>query len=316
MRIEKGEETFEKISYTPDKCFIDNNDIHNTPIPEYLDRQYYIDMAKDRIKQFLVPEPVVEDKVPDILFDCMQKSGTFYEFMKNVKSNSVQNVTDNMLKPYLEANCCDCYGKSKRLLTFVDYFKLFYQREKFNVSWLEKNVIDETLKQKIISLSKLSKTGKTYVSFEYENFLKWLFNEIPNEHIELNRILEAQVSKFQECRYVDKSLPKDLYFVLNVRNVIAPNIIVYCVATGEYKYIKVDKRIFNILPMFDGDLIQVKSWSTKFGEKIVGKNEKGINIIEEDREKVYDVIMSYDVHYRNPKYKNVMGDDSYYNVDY
>ena len=213
MRIEKGEETFEKISYTPDKCFIDNNDIHNTPIPEYLDRQYYIDMAKDRIKQFLVPEPVVEDKVPDILFDCMQKSGTFYEFMKNVKSNSVQNVTDNMLKPYLEANCCDCYGKSKRLLTFVDYFKLFYQREKFNVSWLEKNVIDETLKQKIISLSKLSKTGKTYVSFEYENFLKWLFNEIPNEHIELNRILEAQVSKFQECRYVDKSLPKDLYFV-------------------------------------------------------------------------------------------------------
>ena len=68
--------------------------------------------------------------------------------------------------------------------------------------------------------------------------------------------------------------------------------------------------------MFDGDLIQVKSWSTKFGEKIVGKNEKGINIIEEDREKVYDVIMSYDVHYRNPKYKNVMGDDSYYNVDY
>ena len=316
MRIEKGEETFEKISYTPDKCFINNDDIHDVPIPEYLDRQYYIDMAKDRIKQFLVPEPVVEDKVPDILFDCMQKSETFYEFMKNVKNNPIQNITDNMLKPYIEANCCEQYGKSKRLLAFVDYFKLFYQKEKFNVSWLEKNVTNQTLKDKIISLAELSKTGKTYTSFDYETFLNWVFNILPNEHIELNRILEAQISKFQECRYVNQSLSKDLYFVLNVRNVIAPNIIIYSVATGEYKYVKVDKRIFNILPLYGGDLIQVKSWGKKFGEKIVGKDDNGINIIEEDKEKVYDVIMSYDINYRNTKYKNIASEESYFSSDY
>jgi len=316
MRMEKGEETFEKISYTPDRCFINNDDIHDSPIPEYLDRQYYIDMAKDRIKQFLVPEPVVEDKVPDILFDCMQKSGTFYEFMKNVKNNPIQNITDNMLKPYIEANCCEQYGKSKRLLAFVDYFKLFYQKEKFNISWLEKNVTNQTLKDKIISLSELSKTGKTYTSFNYEVFLKWLFDRIPNEHIDIHRILEAQILKFQECRYVNQSLSKDLYFVLNVRNVIAPNIIIYSIATGEYKYVKVDKRIFNILPLYGGDLIQVKSWGKKFGEKIVGKDDKGINIIEENKEKVYDVIMSYDINYRNTKYKNIASEESYFSSDY
>lgn len=41
-----------KFADTPDKCFIENGDIHNVPIPARLDRQYYIDLAKKRLKDF------------------------------------------------------------------------------------------------------------------------------------------------------------------------------------------------------------------------------------------------------------------------
>lgn len=41
-----------KFGNTPDKCFIENGDIHNMPIPAKLDRQYYIDLAKKRLKDF------------------------------------------------------------------------------------------------------------------------------------------------------------------------------------------------------------------------------------------------------------------------
>lgn len=41
-----------KFGNTPDQCFIENGDIHGLPIPKKLDRQWYIDLAKKRLKDF------------------------------------------------------------------------------------------------------------------------------------------------------------------------------------------------------------------------------------------------------------------------
>ena len=41
-----------KFGNTPDKCFIENGDVHDVPIPSKLDRQWYIDLAKKRLKDF------------------------------------------------------------------------------------------------------------------------------------------------------------------------------------------------------------------------------------------------------------------------
>ena len=41
-----------KFGNTPDKCFICNDDIRNMPIPSKLDRQYYIDLATKRLRDF------------------------------------------------------------------------------------------------------------------------------------------------------------------------------------------------------------------------------------------------------------------------
>lgn len=46
-------EVAEKIGNTPDRCFIDNDDVKNKFIPEYLDKQYYIDLAQERLNAFL-----------------------------------------------------------------------------------------------------------------------------------------------------------------------------------------------------------------------------------------------------------------------
>lgn len=41
-----------KFGNTPDRCFIYNDDVHDVPIPEILDRQWYVDLAKKRLKDF------------------------------------------------------------------------------------------------------------------------------------------------------------------------------------------------------------------------------------------------------------------------
>lgn len=42
----------EKFANTPEQCFIDNGDINGKSVPTYLDRKWYIDLAKKRLKDF------------------------------------------------------------------------------------------------------------------------------------------------------------------------------------------------------------------------------------------------------------------------
>lgn len=52
-KMVKGrEKNPEKFANTPDHCFIVNDDVSTMPIPDELDRQYYIDVAWKRLKDF------------------------------------------------------------------------------------------------------------------------------------------------------------------------------------------------------------------------------------------------------------------------
>lgn len=51
----KSDGKLEKISYTPDRVFIDNSHVINKEIPQKLDKSWYIKLAKDRLESF-IPE--------------------------------------------------------------------------------------------------------------------------------------------------------------------------------------------------------------------------------------------------------------------
>ena len=51
----KTDGKLEKISYTPDRSFIDNGNIIGKKVPDYLDRNWYINLAKERLDSF-IPE--------------------------------------------------------------------------------------------------------------------------------------------------------------------------------------------------------------------------------------------------------------------
>lgn len=44
--------TIEKFGNTPEHCFTDNGDVNNKNVPSYLDKNWYINLAKDRLKQY------------------------------------------------------------------------------------------------------------------------------------------------------------------------------------------------------------------------------------------------------------------------
>lgn len=49
----KQKDNLEKTSGTPINCFIDNGNVENKMIPSKLDKQWYIDLAKNRINEFI-----------------------------------------------------------------------------------------------------------------------------------------------------------------------------------------------------------------------------------------------------------------------
>ena len=71
------------------------------------------------------------------------------------------------------------------------------------------------------------------------------------------KLWKCKLKKFNEVRYKDIKLNDNRWFVLNVRNEIAPNLILYNMKTGDVQYRKVNKKVFNILPLQDGDIIDV-----------------------------------------------------------
>lgn len=296
LKIEKGVKSYEQFANTPTHLFIDNEDVHDKSIPEYLDKEYYINEAKKRIDMFLTKDEEKIDDTPYILFDCMKRSSTFYEFLKKCTENK---ITKKVLEQYLIADCCNIYGKTKKLLTFRDYFIILNGKDKMTLNTLNKKIKDDNAKNIIISNSEISKSGKSYNNINYEKSLLEIFNIIPNENINPYEIMTMQINKFDSIRYVDPILKKDMWFVLNTRNVIAPNLIIYNIRNGEIQYRKVDKKIFKILPLQDGDIIEIKNSKKEFAKKIVWKDEEGKNIIAADIDKELDIITQYEIVYRN-----------------
>lgn len=51
-KMKEGKDTAEKFANTPDHCFIWNDDVNGVQIPDELDKPWYVDLAKKRLKQF------------------------------------------------------------------------------------------------------------------------------------------------------------------------------------------------------------------------------------------------------------------------
>ncbi len=113
----------------------------------------------------------------------------------------------------------------------------------------------------------MSKSGKSYNELNSHQALLSIFDYLENTHIEPYKIMEMQVNKFNAVRFKDESLEDNRWFVLNTRNVISPNIIIYNMKSGEIQYRKVRKDIFKILPLQDGDIIDILNSEKEFGKK-------------------------------------------------
>ena len=304
IKKEDEYEVAEKISYTANNIFIDNSDIHNKKCPYYLDKNYYIELAKERLKQILIPEEEKIDNTPIFLYNCMQDNNNYVDFLKAV--NEQIKPSNKSFQKYIIADCCNTYGKTKKLLDFIPYFSYLYGKKNININTLQKKFSSEIMAI-ILKNSQINITGKTLII--NDNCLQKIFDSIPNEELNINDILLTQADLFEELRYINPKLEDDLFVVQNYSVNIKPTVIIYQLSTGRIEYCFVNEKIFKILPLHDGDIIKVNNFKYHNALKIQGKDNNGINILIEDEKQQNLYIEKYSIVER--LFKSKLEDEKY-----
>ena len=126
------ETKIEKIANTPEKCFIYNEDLTSVSVPNELDKNYYIDLAKSRLNDFYSSEKkaakkpkseikgINEDVYNDLLNLDQEEFDCFVDFLIFIKDNKLANK--KQMEILTQLDLFSKFGNAKKLWKIVCEF--------------------------------------------------------------------------------------------------------------------------------------------------------------------------------------------------
>lgn len=252
----KSEDRIEKIANTPEKCFIYNDSVVGIKVPEYLDKQYYIDITKKRLNDFIDANKTNKkstiksdiaftncDIKEEILNAYKNKYNTFVDFLVELTENTSANT--RQIEIFIKLNYFKNYGRNKKLYNIFEEFKRNYKK-----TYVEKTKIER--------LKKL---------YEYEKSVEDMAFSI------------SEQMKF-DVDYLGKlttiyNLPKGTSFIIDLDLKNSPRANVYGLSTGTIAEVKVLKKYYKKNPFVKGDIVQFTKLKKKPKVKFVGNDIDG-----------------------------------------
>ncbi len=128
----KTEDRIEKISNTPEHCFIYNDSVIGVKCPNYIDKQYYVDIANKRIHDFI--DTTNEKTTSKFKSDIKFVSYDVKEYVENLDFSQYSYFTDlvvdllknktlnkKQLSILLKLNFFAHFGNQRELLRIFDF---------------------------------------------------------------------------------------------------------------------------------------------------------------------------------------------------
>lgn len=293
----KNEKKVEKIGNTPDKCFIWNEDVRGVKCPDYLDKDYYITMAKENLADFLGTndkKKSAKKSNEEQLMEVLNKGHkTFYDVLVDIKLNT--KVINTNLTKYIKIDVFKEYGKVTKLLRYMEVFKLFYNKKNMKKVNIDKVISSDSIHNVLIKYSDYNEDKGTYSKLDSEMILKDIFEIIPNDDISINEKVKQEFDLYDDLTIKDTSVDPNVLFVMNINDTKNPSIIAYNIHYGTTNILKVSKDLFKILEIRERDFIYAQQIERRPGVKVVGKDENGINILDENNDIHEWWITKYDI---------------------
>lgn len=279
----KSEIKVEKMASTPDKCFINNENIVGVKCPDNLDKDYYIELAKDRLKDFLGENDVVREikkSNTDQLLEYLNKNHcSLYDLLVDIKVNT--KLTPLILNKYVIIDAFKNYGKVYKVSKYMELFKSLYGKKNLTDKSAAKITNDIEIIEILKRNSSYDEVKGKYTDLNSEQALKNIWEYLPNTDIHISYKIRQEFDMFDECTIHDNSVDESILYIMNVNQTKNPSVIGYSVKHGLTNIFKIPKEVFKILEIRPGDFIKCDKFEIKPKVKVIGKDEEGINIIGE-----------------------------------
>ena len=298
----KNEFKVEKLAGTPERCFIDNDDIINKSVPEKLDKQWYIDLAKKTLNDFLSSEnkEIKKSKEEELLNVLNKNYDNFYDVLEDIKINT--KVTNAILPNYILIDAFKKYGKVKKLNNCLIVFKTLYNKKNITETALKKaNLLQDDIINILKKYSSYDEKKHKYEKLNSRDAIIEIFDILPNEDESIDKKILQEFKLYDDCSLKDETIDSNILFIMGTNDTHNPSIIAYNLKYGTCNILKVPKDIFNILPIREKDFIYSKKIERRNKIKVIGKDDKGINQIGYKENEYEWWLTQYDVIKRNIK---------------
>lgn len=275
----KNEKKVEKIANTPDKCFVFNDDVKYEKCPDYLDKSYYIELAKEQLNNFLgVNDKDIKIKKTNeeqILQILNKNYIDFYDVLVDIKLNT--NITNANLLKYININAFNIFGKCEKLSNYLKLFKIIYGKKSVTPKMI-KDIDNDGILDVLKSNCDYDSTKNTYKNLNSEKALRDIFKHLPNDDIHISKKIKQEYDLYDDLTIKDSSLDENLIFIMNINNTKNPSVIAYNLKFGVVNILKINKEIFNILELRVGDFVHIKSMERKPKVRVIDK-VNGVNVL-------------------------------------
>lgn len=292
----KSERKVEKIANTPDKCFIFNDEVRGVKCPKELNKEYYINLAKEQLADFLgvnVKEVKNKKSNEEQLLEILNKKHCcFYDILEDIKLNT--NITNTILARFAKIDVFKGYSKCGKILKYLEIFKILYGKKNLTSKTI-KNITDDNILKILQQNSEYNNEKQSYKNFNSKQALLDIYKYLPDEDIHISNKIRQEFDLYDDVTIKDEKISDDIIFVMNVNNTKNPSIISYNVKFGTVNILKIPKEIFDILEVRERDFIQIKNIESKPKPMVFGKDENGVNIITDDLNSYHWWLLEYEV---------------------
>jgi DNA polymerase III alpha subunit len=160
---------------------------------------------------------------------------SFLDFLKQ------ENLPKNIIEPLITLDYFSEFGKTKYLKDIYELYQTRYDKDKFKkIIKKDKNIYIDAFVRKYAK-----ETEKQYTITDEEGFMNELISKIPNEHLPLEQLLQAQYEMTGVIQNVNPKL-KGIYFICDINTKYSPVVSCIDLGTGETKRFKMKKRDYEM----------------------------------------------------------------------
>lgn len=225
-------------------------------------RGFKLDKENYKINQSILSMKYMNYKISNELYKLSRDKqyNNFIDLLIDIKEKT--SIDSRQLNILISIDYFRDFAGGNKILKFIDIFNEFYGGKEISKDKANKWDIKH---EDIIQFSRLSDTGKTYMDFQDIEFLKYIWNTIPNEDFTIIERIQNELEYLGYANTTDSSIPMDCAIItkIDTNKWGTKFLTLYRPNNGDIETVKIYKNTFETNLVEEFEMIKTISLKTQ-----------------------------------------------------